>query len=168
MFLSALGYVLFVHHVITLQALTPLETYFFNNQSLIESYIVKNDANAKEKLSAMFQGVDNTDTLLEMRIIQPFQAGTTPTGPLNDSQIGGWFLWRSVNAWLNRPSLYNDSSLEYLSTEYFGVSSYFEGCHYCDKSFTELPVTAHFSNDQSMGAYPIEATFAVFLVGWGG
>ena len=36
-------------------------------------------------------------------------------------------------------------------------------CHYCNKSLAQFPWTAHFCNDQTEGAYPIEATSTVSI-----
>mmetsp|Transcript_4973 Transcript_4973/g.8104 ORF Transcript_4973/g.8104 Transcript_4973/m.8104 type:complete len:330 (+) Transcript_4973:86-1075(+) len=151
--------------LITVRAVPhPLERYFFNNQSFIVCYTVENSQFAQASFTSMFQAVESTPTLLEMRIIQPFNNPSVSSGSLNTSQLVAWFMWQSVTAWLNRSTIFlEDDSLAFISKEYFAVNSYFNGCHYCNKSFAEPVITAHFSNEQSLGAYPLEATFAVFL-----
>ena len=152
------------------QSPLPYERYFFTSMSFVSAQTFVKDSNSNSRLLSMLDSVESTDGLVEMRLAQPFSDALSNVGALDDGKLLSWQLWDSVDSWLNRPALFQTTSdeggfsaLTVLEEQYFGVTSEFQTCSYCNNQLDVNPVFAHFENLQSQGRYPIQATFSVFL-----
>ena len=152
------------------QSPLPYERYFFTSMSFISGQTFVKNSNSHSRLLSMLQSVESTDGLVEMRLAQPFADASSNVGDLDDGKLLSWQLWDSVDSWLTRPALFQSDSdqgeflaLTSLSDQYFGVTSEFQTCSYCNEALETNPVFAHFENLQSLGQYPIQATFSLFL-----
>jgi hypothetical protein len=148
----------------------PLERYFFTSVAIVEATIFDDpDGDAVTSLDGLFSLANATPTLLDYRIIRPLVPGSSANDPEDNGRIGAYTLWESVTDYLARPTEFRFDQSQYtiISQEYFSQLGSTDGCHYCEKSSEFVtpsrPVMAHFSNSQSLAAYPIESTFNTFL-----
>ena len=141
----------------------PSERYFFTEMNVIVADNMVSTPASEEALDNMFNEIENTEGLLEMRILREFSDVLNNTSPVNTATITSWTRWSNVDAYVNRPDLFNNQSLPFLSSEFYSVSTDVGGCRYCNSNF-EKPVTAHFSNIQSDAVIPVLTTFGIYLL----
>lgn len=146
----------------------PSERYFFTDMNVIVADTMASTPDSEKALENMFNEIENTKGLLEMRILREFSDVLNNTSPVNTATITSWTRWTNIETYVNRPDLFNDQSLSFLSSEFYSVSTDVGGCRYCntnsiDSNF-DKPVTAHFSNIQSDAVIPVLTTFGIYLL----